>query len=76
MFATNSSRYFRTVLSLRLRVTNSGRGNSANSLVNIFGVDAYTMINSAVALVCKTASCIRKMGATNYARRDARRHIF
>ena len=58
MFATNSTRYFRTVLSLRLRVTNSGRGNSANSLVNNLGVDAYTMIDSAVALVCKIASCI------------------
>ena len=36
-----------------IRVTNSGHGNSANSPVNNFGVDAYTMINSAGALVCK-----------------------
>ena len=35
---------------LRLRVTNSGRGNSANSLVNNFRVDVYTTINSAGAL--------------------------
>ena len=38
---------------LRLRVTNSGRGNSANSLVNNFGVNAYKMINSAGALARK-----------------------
>ena len=40
-------------LTFRLRVTNSGHGNSANSPVNNFRVDAYTTINSAGALVRK-----------------------
>ena len=38
---------------LKVRVTNSGRGNSANSTVNNFSVDAYTTTNSAGALVRK-----------------------
>ena len=38
---------------LRLWVTNSGRGNSANSPVNNFGVHTYTTINSAGALLRK-----------------------
>ena len=48
----------------RLRVTNSGRGNSANSPVNNFGIDAYAMINYAGALVRKdTNAMINSAGA-------------
>ena len=50
----------RDIPPLRLQVTNSGRGNSANSPVNNFRVDTYITINSAGAL--KTASCIQEMG--------------
>ena len=62
---------------LRLRVTISGHGNSANSPVNNFGVDAYTTIYSAGTLVHKDSMLYTKNGrATTRARRDTRRHIF
>ena len=64
---------------LKVRVTNSGRGNSANSTVNNFGVDAYTTTNSAGALVRKdmhAASCIRKMGELPLTQGEIRGDIF
>ena len=39
----------RDIPPLRLQVTNSGRGNSTNSPVNNFSIDAYTTINSSGA---------------------------